>query len=251
MTKQSPKEPQMHFDYSYFETRIQSVTSRYRGLFRDKEDLVQEGFLALCKVLERHASSVTNEELWAHAYPFVRRAVWDFVVDNGRVARMATTKAQRKAVANIRKARPDNRPLTLSEKVDLAEKLGVNVRDIDLAEQFVFGSDDSLENVASASGRHSESVNASEFPVYYRLKGIAHLLNEKSAREAAFYFAWSSISDRERVIIEQRKLASSKTALKVLSEALGISMPRITQIEQQATRKLTDFIGNWMSSHEV
>lgn len=241
----------MHFDYDYFEQRIQALTKKYRGLFRDTEDLVQEGFLALCRIMERHPDSVSNEELWAHAYASVRRAVWDYVVDNGRVAKMATTKGQRKAVANIRKARRENAPLTLGEKVDLAEKLGISVRDVELAEQYVFGGDDSLDVITSALGRSSESINPEDFPIYYRLKGVSHLLSEKSAREAAFYFAWSSISERERKIIESRKLTESKTALKVLSESMGISMPRITQIEQGATRKLSEFISSWMARHEV
>lgn len=241
----------MHFHYDFFEQKIQGLISRYRGVFRDHEDLAQEGFLTLCQVMEKHSESVTNEELWAHAYAFVRRAIWDYVVDNGRVAKMATTKAQRKAVANIRKARTSSKPLTLTEKVDLAEELGVNVRDIDLAEQYVFGSDDSLDMTPSATGHNQEHIDPEDFPVYYRLKGVGHLLNEKSAREAAFYFAWSSISERERSIIQERKLSGKKTALKVLSEALGISMPRITQIEQQATRKLSEFIQAWMVNHEV
>lgn len=207
--------------------------------------------MALCKVMEKHPESVSNEELWAHAYPFVRRAVWDYVVDNGRIAKMASTKAQRRAVANIRKARTGLQPLTVDEKVDLAEKLGVNVRDIDVAEQYVFGSDDSLDVVQTASGTNQEYSQLDEFPVYYRLKGVAHLLNEKTAREAAFYFAWSSITERERNIIEERRLFDKRTGLKYLSKTLGISMPRITQIEQQATKKLSEFIDVWMQKHEI
>jgi RNA polymerase sigma-32 factor len=201
--------------------------------------------------MEKHPNSVSNEELWAHAYASVRRAIWDYVVDNGRVTKMATTKAQRKAVANIRKARVSSRPLSLEEKIDLAEKLGINVRDVELAEHYVFGSDDSIEFEATASGKHSDPVMADEFPVYYRLKGIGHLLNEKTAREAAFYFAWGSISDRERDIIGDRKLSMNKTTLRVMSDKFGISMPRITQIEQSATRKLADFIQSWMARHEI
>ena len=54
--------------------------------------------------------------------------------------------------------------------------------------------------------------------------------------------ALNSLNDRERLIINARRLTENPETLDVLGERLGISRERVRQIENRAVEKMTAFV---------
>ena len=65
---------------------------------------------------------------------------------------------------------------------------------------------------------------------------------ENKARMNMLAGALNSLNDRERLIINARRLTENPETLDVLGERLGISRERVRQIENRAVEKMTAFV---------
>ena len=67
---------------------------------------------------------------------------------------------------------------------------------------------------------------------------------ETTLRRTLLTQAMNALSDREKIVVQARRLSENPETLDELGERLGISRERVRQIENRAVEKLTQFVQN-------
>jgi len=213
------------------------IARGYTGYGLALPDLIQEGNVGLMKAVKRF-DPLQGVRLAAFAVHWIRAEIYEFVLRNWRIVKVATTKAQRKLFFNLHKAKKHLGWLSGEEAAGVAEDLGVTSEDVLEMEQRLAGQDLLFDVHA---GDEDDERPA---PVHYlqdlrdepatRLE--AEDWEDKSSR--ALYEALDGLDPRARDIVQRRWLAEEKATLHELAAEYGVSAERIRQLENAAFRKL-------------
>ena len=79
------------------------VAKKYHGYGLSKSDLIQEGTIGLMKAVKRFDPSV-GVRLVSFAVHWIKAEIYEYVLRNWRIVKIATTKAQRNLFFNLRRA---------------------------------------------------------------------------------------------------------------------------------------------------
>ena len=215
---------------------VVSVARGFVGYGLPLADLIQEGNIGLMKVVKRYDHS-REVRLVSFAVHWIRAEIYEYVVRNWRMVKVATTKAQRKLFFNLRKNRARLGWMKNDEVEALAEKLDVDpdtVREMESrlnGEDVAFDIDPDEEEsvrgkapaIALADSRNDPGITVIQ----------AH---EAKHRTQELLEALDTLADRSRNIIERRWLnqEGGKTTLGMLAKEYGVSAERVRQIEKSA-----------------
>ena len=100
-----------------------------------------------------------------------------------------------------------------------------------------------INYIRSLDYSYGDGTQANDVPVYLNASSI---LNDKESRDIALR-SLECLSDRERVVINNRFLGDKKVILKDISEIIGTTTERVRQIEKFALKKMR----NWIEEHET
>ena len=216
---------------------VVSIARAYQGYGLALTDLIQEGTIGLMKAVKRF-EPLKKVRLATYALLWIKSAIHDFIIQNWRIVKVATTKAQRKLFFNLRSRKKTLNWLTADEQNMLAQDLQVPLKDVIEMESRLYGQDISFELPDADNEDHAWAPaqtligNASEEP-------LTQLLNNDKAPGMELSTALQSLDQRAQRIIEARWLTeNSTTTLKDLSIEFGISLERVRQLEQAAFKKL-------------
>lgn len=217
-----------------------AAASRYRHYGLPVADLIQEGTVGLMEAAYRFEPS-RDVRFSTYASWWVRAAVQDYVLRNWSIVRTGTTSAHKALFFNLKrlKARmgvdPD-RPLSMTARNQIADEMGVRLRDVEAMEGRLSGVDRSLNApVADESAQEWQDLLVSEAPRPDQL----YMENVDGGKKAALIEkAMGSLTERESFIIRERQLKEEGVTLAVLGNQLGISKERVRQLEAQALGKL-------------
>ena len=205
------------------------IAQEYRGYGLAVVDLIQEGALGLMKAVKRF-DPTRGFRLVTFAVHWIKSAIHDFIIQNWRIVKVATTKAQRKLFFNLRRYRTDARWLTAAQAAAVAQDLGVKPSEVLEMEQRLYAHDASIE------GENDTEEGSS----------IAHMLIAPEEDTDGVDLSHGKIQDaiadldpRSRDILEQRWMRDEKTPLKELAVTYGVSLERIRQIEKAALAQVT------------
>ncbi|MDR9498786.1 MAG: RNA polymerase sigma factor RpoH [Hydrogenovibrio sp.] len=212
------------------------IARSYKGYGLQLADLIQEGNIGLMKAVKRF-NPMEKVRLMTFAVHWVRAEINEFVIKNWRIVKTATTKAQRKLFFKLRGAKKSLAWLGNDDADTVAEKLGVTRKDVLEMESRLYGQDMPVD--MSADEEENENKH---YPVLVsqELDPESQLVAQSQSEFDLGHMqtALKQLDPRSLDIIRQRWLSDQKTGLKALSEAYGVSMERIRQIEQQAIKKL-------------
>ena len=135
------------------------IARTYSGYGLPLADLIQEGNIGLMKAVKKFNPD-RGTRLVTYAIHWIRSEIHEFVFNNWKIVKVATTKAQRKLFFKLRNAKKTIGWLTEDEKQLIAEDLGVKPKDVATMEQrfasidmpYDLGSTDSDENYISPAG---------------------------------------------------------------------------------------------------
>ncbi len=217
-----------------------ATASKYRHYGLPVGDLIQEGTVGLMEAAYRFEIS-REVRFSTYASWWVRAAVQDYVLRNWSIVRTGTTSAHKSLFFNLKrlKARmgvdPD-RPLSFVARNQIANEMGVRLRDVEAMEGRMTAGDRSLNApVADESAQEWQDLLVSDTPQPEQLYTETHD-NEKKAE--LIEIAMGNLTDRETFIIRERQLKTEGVTLAVLGSQLGISKERVRQLEAQALGKL-------------
>ena len=203
-------------------------------------DLIQEGNVGLMKAVRRFNPHV-GVRLVTFAVHWIKSEMYDFIVRNWRIVKVATTKAQRKLFFNLRQRKQGTGWLSSDERKAIASDLGVKPAEVSQMERRLAAQDLIVEgsDVIDADDQTSNNVitledhssNPEELVIEAEWK--QHVSKE-------LHSALNKLDGRARDILISRWLTDDgpKATLHDLADRYGISAERVRQIEQNAMKSL-------------
>lgn len=217
------------------------VARGFMGYGLPMADLIQEGNIGLMKAVKRF-DPMRDVRLVSFAVHWVRAEIYDFVLRNWRIVKVATTKAQRKLFFNLRKSRTRLGWMKEDEIDALAKKLDVSLITVREMESRMNSKD-----VAFDLSDPDDSDEKTVAPVQF-LADVSHdpgrLVDQSNLEDnqsKQLETAIQTLDDRSRDIVMRRWLDEDrKPTLHELADEYGISAERIRQIEKRALEKMKD-----------
>ena len=217
------------------------IARTYSGYGLPLADLIQEGNIGLMKAVKKFNPD-RGTRLVTYAIHWIRSEIHEFVFNNWKIVKVATTKAQRKLFFKLRNAKKTIGWLTEDEKQLIAEDLGVKPKDVATMEQrfasidmpYDLGSTDSDENYISPAGfLPSPEPDPSM---------IVENENWLQGKKDQLSIALEGLDKRSKEILMSRWLTDEKVTLKELAKQYQVSIERIRQIEEEAIQELREHL---------
>ncbi len=213
------------------------IARGYSGYGLPEADLIQEGNIGLMKAVKRFDPAV-GVRLVSFAVHWIRAEMHEYILRNWRIAKVATTKAQRKLFFNLRSSKKRLGWFNREEVDAVARDLGVSPETVLEMEQRLSSHDTSFDR------REEDDSHSPQAPAAYLEDQRPGPMQQVEQAESAalsserLQQALSSLDERSRDIIEQRWLSEQKSTLHQLADKYHVSAERIRQLEKGALQKL-------------
>lgn len=216
------------------------VARGYSGYGLPQADLIQEGNIGLMKAVKRFDPS-KNVRLVSFAVHWIRAEIHEYIIRNWRIAKLATTKAQRKLFFNLRKSKKHLGWFSNDEVNALAKDLNVQPKDVVEMEKRMGNYDASFDGYGDGNNDDDDFTPAPAGYLPDMSQGPAAQLeaaNWESHNNDRLQGALATLDDRSQDILQQRWLSDKKSTLHDLAAKYGVSAERIRQLEGSAMKKM-------------
>lgn len=215
------------------------VARGYLGYGLPLSDLIQEGNIGLMKAVKRFDPKI-GVRLVSFAVHWIKAEIHEFVLQNWRIVKVATTKAQRKLFFNLRHMKKRLGWMNNEEVDAIAKDLGVTSHDVMVMEQRLNAMDESYDGWDSDDDDSYRAAPADYLHDHRSNPALVfaqeHADNQDHER---LHSALASLDERSQDILRQRWLSEDKTStLQTLAQQYGVSAERVRQLEQSALKKL-------------
>ena len=221
-----------------------SMAAKYRRYGAPMNDLTQEASVGLMKAAAKFDPD-RGVRFSTYAVWWIKASIQDYVMRNWSLVRTGSTSSQKALFFNMRRvrarleaelSREGETPSPTEIQREIAEEIGVPLRDVEMMEARLSGSDFSL-NAQQAGEEGREWVETLEDEGPRPDEAVSHSHDIDKAR-SWLSAAFDALTDRERMIIEARKLSDQPETLESLGTKLNLSKERVRQLEAQALRKM-------------
>ncbi len=169
------------------------------------------------------------------AIHWIRAQMYDYILRNWRMVKVATTKAQRKLFFNLRKSRARLEWMKPDEVDALAEDLDVSPETVQEMESRMCGADISFDTDDRGDDDELRVAPATYLQdMRYNPEILATQCDDESTQQEDLDQALTTLDERSRDIIRRRWLNDDKSTLHELAAEYGVSAERIRQIEKKA-----------------
>jgi RNA polymerase sigma-32 factor len=219
---------------------VMFIARGYLGYGLPFADLVQEGTIGLMKAVKRYDPSL-GVRVVSFAVHWIRAEIHEFIIQNWRIVKVATTKAQRKLFFNLRKLKTRVGWLNHDEAAAVAGELGVDVDDVYEMETRMHSYDVAMEGSADDDGSDRDAGTA---PIHYLRQenadpaDLVETLDSGENEQKRLSAAIEQLDERSRDIVASRWLSEQKLTLHDLAARYKVSAERIRQLETSAMAKL-------------
>lgn len=221
------------------------VARGYLGYGLPLSDLIQEGNVGLMKAVKRFDPKV-GVRLVSFAVHWIKAEIHEFVLQNWRIVKIATTKAQRKLFFNMRQMKKRLGWMNNEELDEIANDLGVTRADVLVMEQRLNAMDSPYDFTEADDDESTSSKTAPAGYLYDIKNDPAYLYeqeNSETQQHEKLHLALARLDERSQDILKQRWLSDDKAVtLHTLAEQYGVSAERVRQLEKNALQKLRQFM---------
>lgn len=217
---------------------VVKVARGFMGYGLPLTDLIQEGSIGLMKAVKRYDPN-RDVRLVSFAVHWIRAEIYDYVLRNWRMVKVATTKAQRKLFFNLRKSRARLGWMNNAEVAQLAQELNVEESTVRQMESRLSAADIAFDADADADDDSAYLAPAQHLgDSRYDPAVVVGNAQQKNRSRAQLAAAMAQLDERSRDIVSRRWLGDDKPTLHDLAAQYGISAERIRQIEKRAMEKM-------------
>ena len=228
-----------------------SMAAKFKRYGAPMNDLIQEASLGLMKGAEKFDPD-RGVRFSTYAVWWIKASVQEYVMRNWSMVRTGSTSSQKSLFFNMRRvqARLEREAEKMGLDVNkndinhqLAAELGVPLRDVEMMEGRLSGSDASLNVTQSSDDEGREWIETIEDTSPQQDEEYAEQ-HDQAQLKKWLAEAMYELKDREKYIIEQRCLSANPRTLESLGTELSLSKERIRQIEAAAMGKMRKFLSN-------
>ncbi|MDC2992360.1 RNA polymerase sigma factor RpoH [Pelagibacteraceae bacterium] len=225
---------------------VAKIAMGYRGYGLPITDLISEGNVGIMQAVKKFDPE-RGFRLATYAMWWIRAQIQEYVLHSWSLVKIGTTAAQKKLFFNLRKIKNqltsiDSGNLSPENVREIATRLDVKEGEVTDMEKRLFTSDQSL-NVKLGDEHDTEWQDLIEDKQETHDRIIENK-DELDYRRSLFSKAFKVLNDREKEIINLRKLSENPLKLEDLSKRYKISRERVRQIEEKALEKLQKEISN-------
>jgi len=221
---------------------VVKIAMDYRRAWTNVLDLIQEGNVGLLQAVKRF-DPYQGVKLSTYAAYWIRAYILKYLLDNIRLVRLGTTRAQRKLFFRLnREKRELERQGFEVEPRLIAERLDVSEADVRDMEQRLGESDLSLDAPVQRDG---SSASFGDFLASGGESAESQLADGELRRvflEKVHAFAATLEDPRDRRIIEERILAEEPKTLQELGDDFKVTRERVRQLEARLVSRLRDYL---------
>ncbi len=222
---------------------VAKIAFGYRGYGLPVADLVSEGNIGLLQAVKNFDPERGNR-LATYAMWWIKASINDYVLKSWSLVKIGTSGAQKKLFFNLRRLRnkikqhDDTYYLTDDEAKQISSELDVSVKDVKQMEVRMVSSDQSLN--APMGKNNTDGDNNEWLSVLPDERGNQEdsliALKQHDYQKELIQRALQTLPQREREILQARKLQEKPPTLEHLGKIYGISRERIRQLENQAMK---------------
>ncbi len=220
---------------------VVKIAMQYRRAWTNVLDLIQEGNVGLLEAVQRY-DPYQGVKLSSYAVYWIRAYILKWLLDNFRMVRLGTTRAERKLFFRLnREKRELERQGFEVEPRLLAERLDVSEEDVLGMQQRLGESELSLDApLRQDEGRATfGDLLASDAVSTEERVGDEQLRRTFAAKVREFA---EELDERDRRIVEERILAEEPRTLQELGDEFGVSRERVRQLEARVVERLRAFL---------
>ena len=222
-----------------------SQAAKFKRYGVPMNDLIQEAGLGLMKAAEKFDPD-RGVRFSTYAVWWIKASVQEHVMRNWSMVRTGSTSPQKSLFFNMRRiqARLERDANNAGQDLDkhqvqqlIAQDLGVPIHDVEMMDGRLSGSDFSLNATQSTEDEGREWIDTLEDDSAQAAETV-EFDHDQAALRTWLIQAMGALNDREKYIVQERKLVELPRTLESLGEELGLSKERIRQIEAAAFKKM-------------
>ncbi len=219
---------------------VAKIAMGYRGYGLPVTDLISEGNVGIMQAVKKFDPE-RGFRLATYAMWWIRAQIQEYVLHSWSLVKIGTTAAQKKLFFNLKKLKNqlssiDSGDLSPENAREIATRLNVKEVEVFDMNNRLFSGDQSL-NVQIGDEGDAEwqdmLVDSNDTQ-----DNIIANQDELKYRKKIFEQALEILNEREKEIIQLRKLKDKPVKLEELSKKFKISRERVRQIEEKAFEKL-------------
>ncbi|PCJ27334.1 MAG: RNA polymerase sigma factor RpoH [Rickettsiales bacterium] len=225
---------------------VAKIAIKYKNYGLPVTELVSEGNLGLMQAVKKYNPDL-GHRLSTYAMWWIKASIQEYVLKSWSLVKIGTTAAQKKLFFSLGKVKHKitnmyARSVNEGDYPEIANELGVTVKDVTEMSQRLSGADLSLNRPVNR-GDDSSSEMIELLPEARpshedTLSQSQSLTNQKDVLSRAMCV----LNDREVKILTARKLLDSPSTLDTLSNEYNISKERVRQIENRAFEKVQNYV---------
>jgi RNA polymerase sigma-32 factor len=218
---------------------VAKIAMGYRGYGLPVNEMISEGNVGLMQAVKKFEPE-KGFRLATYAMWWIRASIQEYVLRSWSLVKIGTTTAQKKLFFNLKKIKNqiapqsegDLRPEHVNE---IANKLDVSEHEVVSMNRRLSGKEFSLNARVGEDGDEWQDWLVDK-ELDHDLK-FAHQ-EEMGQRQSLLKDSIKVLNDREREILNSRRLTDNPITLEDLSKKYQISRERVRQIENKAFEKL-------------
>ena len=223
---------------------VAKIAMGYRFYGLPVSDLISEGNVGLMRAVKKFDPD-RGFRLSTYAMWWIKAAINEHVLNSWSLVKLGTVAAQKKLFFNLRKLKAklniyEDGDLSSEAADDIAGRLDVSTTEVHNMNRRLSRSDASL-NVPVGEDGDLDRIDLLKSDTPDQETVFAEE-EERTVGHSLLRTALTTLNDRERCIIEQRRLVDDPRTLEDLGVEYGISRERVRQIENRAFEKLQDAV---------
>jgi len=232
---------------------VAKIAMGYRGYGLPMNEIISEGNIGLMQAVKKFDPD-KGFRLATYAMWWIKAAIQEYVLRSWSLVKMGTTTAQKKLFFNLKKIKSQIAPnvegdLKEIHVNEISKRLDVDRNEVINMNRRMMGQEKSLNDPIKDGG----GSEWQDWLVDERLDQEFTISQKQDYedKKKLLYKSIGILSEREREILEARRLAEEPRTLDELSKRYKISRERIRQIETKAFEKLQKAMINSSKSENL